>query len=232
MDVQNMSFADDSFDTVVSMCVFCSVPHPERGLSETQGSCRPGPAGSSCSSTCEAAAPLPGRSMDLMNPLPFHLYGASINRGGPWENLRCVGYHGHLRAMLVAGYREDDRGGKQQKVSDASAVPLDIIAILASLIVLLSLSLKNPSVIIQASGQTWIYPLRENREGNRAGSPGCGAHRYQGRQGLRGRTPLSEQDLHPAGEDIKTGEMDRMSAEDNLHTDQRKTGNGVDVISY
>src|SRR6056297_2154420 len=31
MDVQQLAFADDTFDTVVSTCVFCSVPLPVAG---------------------------------------------------------------------------------------------------------------------------------------------------------------------------------------------------------
>lgn len=32
MDIQDLQFADDTFDTVVSTCVFCSVPDPVKGL--------------------------------------------------------------------------------------------------------------------------------------------------------------------------------------------------------
>ncbi|MGL4671004.1 class I SAM-dependent methyltransferase, partial [Cetobacterium sp.] len=30
----NMSFEDESFDSVFSTCVFCTVPNPEKGISE------------------------------------------------------------------------------------------------------------------------------------------------------------------------------------------------------
>jgi hypothetical protein len=49
--------------------------------------------------------------------------------------------------------------------------PLDIAAVLASLLIIVAFSVsaytggdKNPNVIIEASGQTWIYPLREDRQ--------------------------------------------------------------------
>ncbi|MFH1002531.1 MAG: class I SAM-dependent methyltransferase, partial [Chloroflexota bacterium] len=42
MDVQQLDFADDSFDTVVASFVFCSVPDPVRGLKEVARVCRPG----------------------------------------------------------------------------------------------------------------------------------------------------------------------------------------------
>ncbi|MGL5964094.1 MAG: class I SAM-dependent methyltransferase [Fusobacteriaceae bacterium] len=34
MDIENMSFEDESFDSVFSTCVFCTVPNPEKGISE------------------------------------------------------------------------------------------------------------------------------------------------------------------------------------------------------
>lgn len=41
MDAQQMAFPDAIFDTVVSTCVFCSVPDPVRGLSEVRRVLRP-----------------------------------------------------------------------------------------------------------------------------------------------------------------------------------------------
>jgi ubiquinone/menaquinone biosynthesis C-methylase UbiE len=37
-DIQQMEFPDGSFDTVVSTCVFCSVPDPRLGLAEVSAS--------------------------------------------------------------------------------------------------------------------------------------------------------------------------------------------------
>jgi len=42
MDVQNLEFEDNSFDTVVGSFVFCSVPDPVRGLKEVERVCKPG----------------------------------------------------------------------------------------------------------------------------------------------------------------------------------------------
>jgi phosphatidylethanolamine/phosphatidyl-N-methylethanolamine N-methyltransferase len=42
MDVQNLDFPDNTFDTVVASFVFCSVPDPARGLMEVETACRPG----------------------------------------------------------------------------------------------------------------------------------------------------------------------------------------------
>lgn len=42
MDIQNLAFPDNSFDTVFATFVFCSVPDPVRGLAELRRVCRPG----------------------------------------------------------------------------------------------------------------------------------------------------------------------------------------------
>jgi len=42
MDVQNLEFADNTFDTVVGSMVFCSVPDPVRGIREVERVCKPG----------------------------------------------------------------------------------------------------------------------------------------------------------------------------------------------
>jgi ubiquinone/menaquinone biosynthesis C-methylase UbiE len=42
MDVQKLSFQDNTFDTIVSTCVFCTVPEPEAGLKELYRVLKPG----------------------------------------------------------------------------------------------------------------------------------------------------------------------------------------------
>ncbi len=42
MDVQNLSFEDNTFDTIVATFVFCSVPDPTKGLKEIGRVCKPG----------------------------------------------------------------------------------------------------------------------------------------------------------------------------------------------
>jgi len=42
MDAQSLSFADNSFDTVIGSFVFCSVPLPIKGLKELYRVCKPG----------------------------------------------------------------------------------------------------------------------------------------------------------------------------------------------
>lgn len=42
MDIENLSFEDESFDCVVSTFVFCTVPDPQQGLKEVMRVLRPG----------------------------------------------------------------------------------------------------------------------------------------------------------------------------------------------
>jgi len=41
MDVEKLNFKDNSFDYVVTSCVFCSVPHPIKGLKEIRRVLKP-----------------------------------------------------------------------------------------------------------------------------------------------------------------------------------------------
>ncbi|MGL4509980.1 class I SAM-dependent methyltransferase [Cetobacterium sp.] len=34
MDIENMSFSDETFDSVFSSCVFCTIPNPKNGINE------------------------------------------------------------------------------------------------------------------------------------------------------------------------------------------------------
>lgn len=42
MDIESMNFPDDSFDTIISTFVFCTVPHPDKGLGELYRVLKPG----------------------------------------------------------------------------------------------------------------------------------------------------------------------------------------------
>ncbi|MCL4432397.1 MAG: methyltransferase domain-containing protein [Epsilonproteobacteria bacterium] len=42
MDIEKMSFPDESFDTIVSTFVFCTVPNPDKGLNELYRVLKPG----------------------------------------------------------------------------------------------------------------------------------------------------------------------------------------------
>lgn len=90
MDVENMTFDDNTFDTVVTSCVFCSVPHPVQGLKEIRRVCKNGGKVlmlEHVKSNKPVLAPL----MDILNPIPLHIYGANINRDTV-NNLRKAGF--------------------------------------------------------------------------------------------------------------------------------------------
>ena len=74
-----MQFADGTFDTVVSTCVFCSVPDPVLGLREVRRVLRQ--EGSvHLMEHVRSRNPIMGKLMDLVNPVAVRLMGANINR--------------------------------------------------------------------------------------------------------------------------------------------------------
>lgn len=90
MDAQQMEFEDNSFDTVVSTCVFCSVPDPVAGLKEVRRVCKQG-GRILMLEHMRSPRPVVGRLMDIFNWIPLHLYGANINRR-TLENLKTAGF--------------------------------------------------------------------------------------------------------------------------------------------
>jgi ubiquinone/menaquinone biosynthesis C-methylase UbiE len=79
MDVQNLEFKDNTFDTVVASFVFCSVPDPVRGLMEVKRVCKPGGKVVLLEHVLSANRIL-GWFMNLANPLVVRMIGANINR--------------------------------------------------------------------------------------------------------------------------------------------------------
>lgn len=79
MDAQVLAFPDDTFDTVVASCVFCSVPDPVLGLREARRVCRPGGRVLLLEHVRSGGAVL-GRLMDWLNPVTVWLQGVNINR--------------------------------------------------------------------------------------------------------------------------------------------------------
>lgn len=90
MDVQELDFADASFDTVVSTCVFCSVALPVAGLRELRRVLKP-EGRMLMLEHVRSEKPLTGLLMDILNPLPLYIYGANINRH-TLTNLREAGF--------------------------------------------------------------------------------------------------------------------------------------------
>ncbi|WP_196590864.1 class I SAM-dependent methyltransferase [Pectinatus frisingensis] len=79
MDAQNMMFPDNSFDTVLATCVFCSVPNLVKGLEEARRVCKPDGRIILLEHVRSENFFL-GRLMDMLNPLSLHLIGSNINR--------------------------------------------------------------------------------------------------------------------------------------------------------
>jgi len=91
MDVQTLEFADNSFDCVVTTCVFCSVPDPVKGLEEIHRVLKPG-GQLIMLEHVRSEGPVKGKLMDWLNFIPVHLYGANINRRTV-DNLRAAGFN-------------------------------------------------------------------------------------------------------------------------------------------
>jgi ubiquinone/menaquinone biosynthesis C-methylase UbiE len=79
MDIQYLEFEDNTFDTVAASVVFCSVPHPVRGLMEVKRVCRPGGKVVLLEHVLSENR-IAARLMNLINPLAFWLVGDNINR--------------------------------------------------------------------------------------------------------------------------------------------------------
>jgi len=91
MDVQQMDFADNSFDSVLTSCVFCSVPIPVQGLREIRRVCKPN-GKIVMLEHVRSANKVVGPLMDVLNPIPLYLYGANINRD-TIGNLKKAGFN-------------------------------------------------------------------------------------------------------------------------------------------
>ena len=90
MDAQQMAFPDNTFDTVVTSCVFCSVPDPLAGLREIRRVCKP-QGRVVMLEHVRSGHPFIGPLMDVLNPIPLTIYGANINRNTV-HNLRLAGF--------------------------------------------------------------------------------------------------------------------------------------------
>lgn len=79
MDAQHMTFADNTFDTVLATCVFCSVPDPVKGLREVRRVCKPD-GQIILLEHVRSDNPVLGWLMDVLNPVSLHIIGSNINR--------------------------------------------------------------------------------------------------------------------------------------------------------
>lgn len=89
MDVQNLKFADNTFDTVAGTLVFCSVPDPVRGIKEVERVCKPGGKVILLENDF-SSIPILGWLVKLANPLVVRMMGADFNRQ-PLDNVAKSG---------------------------------------------------------------------------------------------------------------------------------------------
>jgi ubiquinone/menaquinone biosynthesis C-methylase UbiE len=78
-DVQNLHFADNTFDDVVATFVFCSVPDPILGLDEITRVLKPN-GRLLLLEHVRSTNPLLGALMDLLDPVTVRVMGPHINR--------------------------------------------------------------------------------------------------------------------------------------------------------
>ena len=79
MDVQDLEFPDNTFDTVVATFVFCSVPDQVLGLREVERVCKPGGKIVLLEHVLSANRIL-ALFMNMVNPVMVRMMGANINR--------------------------------------------------------------------------------------------------------------------------------------------------------
>lgn len=88
-DVQNLDFPDNSFDMVITSCVFCSVTDPIKGFQEINRVLKPEGIGLHLEHV-RSKKPVIGKLMDILNPMVVRMMGANINRDTA-ENIRSSG---------------------------------------------------------------------------------------------------------------------------------------------
>ncbi|HVZ34173.1 MAG TPA: MFS transporter, partial [Polyangiaceae bacterium] len=98
-DVQRLKYPDASFDVALATFLFCSVPDPISGLSEIRRVLRPGGQLLLLEHVL-SERPLLRRLMGWLDPVPFHLWGAHINRDTV-ANVRAAGFT-HIETVNVA----------------------------------------------------------------------------------------------------------------------------------
>lgn len=78
-DVQNLNFPDDTFDTVVSTCGFCSVTDPVKGLEEVRRVLKDD-GQLLMIEHVKSKNKIIGKVMEVINPYVVKIVGANINR--------------------------------------------------------------------------------------------------------------------------------------------------------
>ena len=98
MDIQQLDFPDNCFDTVFATFVFCSVPDPIAGLKELKRVCKP----EGKLLLLEHMRPgnvILGFVFDVLNPFVVRMMGANINRR-TLENILKAGWKIRVKEKL------------------------------------------------------------------------------------------------------------------------------------
>ena len=90
MDAERLIFPDNTFDTVVSSCVFCSVHNPIKAFKEIKRVCKSN-GNIFLLEHVRSQKKIVGKMMDILNPISFALYGDNINRK-TYDNLIEAGF--------------------------------------------------------------------------------------------------------------------------------------------
>lgn len=91
MDAEDLIFPDNTFDSVVASCVFCTVNNPVKGFQEIKRVCKSGGT-ILLLEHVRSSKKIIGKVMDILNPISSTLYGDNINRR-TYENLIQSGFH-------------------------------------------------------------------------------------------------------------------------------------------
>lgn len=98
MDVQELQFPDQSFDTLFATFVFCSVPNPILGLKELRRVCKP-EGRLILLEHVRSGNRILGLVFDALNPMVVRMMGANINRK-TMDNIRQAGWNIDLEEQL------------------------------------------------------------------------------------------------------------------------------------
>ncbi|MCP2239618.1 class I SAM-dependent methyltransferase [Thermoanaerobacterium thermosaccharolyticum] len=90
MDIENLEFNDNTFDAIVTSCVFCSVPDPIKGLKELKRVLK-NDGKLFMLEHVRSKKQIIGTLMDILNPLTVNTWGANINRDTV-KNLKISGF--------------------------------------------------------------------------------------------------------------------------------------------
>lgn len=90
MDTENLNFPDNTFDTVVASCVFCSVHDPIKAFKEIKRVCK-SKGSILLLEHVRSNKKIVGKVMDILNPISYTLYGDNINRK-TYDNLLLAGF--------------------------------------------------------------------------------------------------------------------------------------------